>query len=96
MTYTPLPLGGFNSLILDQLCGSAAFEAAKNAIPPATATLSVDYLAPVSTPCVVLARAWLLEMVGRKIWVRGVLEDGDGKLLASGKALFIAPRSATL
>ena len=88
--------GGFNSLILDQLCGSAAYHASPNAIPPATATLTVDYKAPVSTPCVIFARAWLLEVSGRKIWVRGVLQDGDGKVLASGKALFIAGRSGSL
>ncbi|TKA82496.1 hypothetical protein B0A55_01242 [Friedmanniomyces simplex] len=88
--------GGFNSLILDQLCGGAAYHAVPNAIPPATATLTVDYKAPVSTPCVVLARAWMTEIAGRKLWVRGVLEDGEGKVLASGKALFIAGRSSVL
>ncbi|KAK1061723.1 hypothetical protein LTR12_007031 [Friedmanniomyces endolithicus] len=88
--------GGFNSMVLDQLCGKAAHYAAPNAIPPATATLTVDYRAPVGTPCVVLARAWVVEVTGRKIWVRGVLEDGEGLVLASGRALFIAGREGVL
>ncbi|KAK0269748.1 hypothetical protein LTR35_014640 [Friedmanniomyces endolithicus] len=88
--------GGFNSLVLDQLCGKAAHYAAPNAIPPATATLTVDYRAPVGTPCVVLARAWVVEVSGRKIWVSGVLEDGEGVVLASGRALFIAGREGVL
>ncbi|KAK0774457.1 hypothetical protein LTR91_018300 [Friedmanniomyces endolithicus] len=88
--------GGFNSLVLDQLCGKAAHYSAPNAIPPATATLTVDYRAPVGTPCVVLARAWVVEVSGRKIWVRGVIEDGEGVVLASGRALFIAGREGVL
>ncbi|KAK5680252.1 hypothetical protein LTS10_007179 [Elasticomyces elasticus] len=88
--------GGFNSLILDQLTGSAAFFAVPDSPPPATATLTVDYKAPINTPCVILARAWVIEVSGRKIWVRGVIEDGEGKVMASGKALFIAGRPGTL
>ncbi|KAK0342850.1 hypothetical protein LTR91_010353 [Friedmanniomyces endolithicus] len=88
--------GGFNSLVLDQLCGKAAHYSAPNTIPPATATLTVDYRAPVGTPCVVLGRAWVVEVTGRKIWVRGVIEDGEGVVLASGRALFIAGREGVL
>ena len=88
--------GGFNSLVLDQLCGKAAHYSAPNAIPPATATLTVDYRAPVGTPCVVLARAWVVEVSGWKIWVRGVIEVGVGVVLASGRALFIAGREGVL
>jgi len=88
--------GGFNALILDQVAGMCVFNKAPNPNPPATATLTVDYKAPISTPCVILARAWLIELSGRKIWVRAVIEDGEGKVLASGKALFVSVRPTKL
>ena len=88
--------GGFNGMVLDQICGSVAESALPMASPPATATLTIDYKAPVGTPCVVLARAWITEVAGRKIRCRTVLEDSKGKVLATATALFIAPRPAAL
>jgi acyl-coenzyme A thioesterase PaaI-like protein len=90
--------GGFNALILDQICGTCAHESNPDHLPPATATMTVDYRATVDTPCVVLCRAWMLEIEGRKMWVRGVIEDGQGNLKASAKCLFIraVPKEAKL
>jgi acyl-coenzyme A thioesterase PaaI-like protein len=88
--------GGFNSLVLDHVCGHCASHALENDPNPATATLTTDYKAPISTPCVVFARAWVIELSGRKVWVRAVIEDGDGKILAAGKALFIATKKTKL
>jgi acyl-coenzyme A thioesterase PaaI-like protein len=81
--------GGFSSLVLDQITGSSAHYFKPDPIPPATATITVDFKVPISTPCVVLARAWVVEMSGRKIWVTGVIEDGNGVTYAVAKALFI-------
>jgi acyl-coenzyme A thioesterase PaaI-like protein len=88
--------GGLDSLVLDTILGATAHHAVPSRLPPATATLTVDFHRPVNTPGVILARAWLLKITGRKIWVRGVLEDGEGKALASGKALFIVPLDSAL
>lgn len=88
--------GGFNSLILDHISGHSAHFANPADFSPATATLTTDYKAPISTPCIILARGWIIEVNGRKIWVRSVIEDGDGKVLAAGKALFIAARTPKL
>ncbi|KAI6814046.1 hypothetical protein KC332_g461 [Hortaea werneckii] len=85
--------GGFNALVLDQVTGSCAyFHAGPDPIPPATARLEVEYKAPISTPCVVFARAWATKKERRKIWVKGVIQDGQGKVLASGEALYITAR----
>lgn len=81
--------GGFSSMVLDQITGSCAHYFKPDPIPPATATITVDFKSPVSTPCVVLVRAWVTEIRGRKIWVNGVLEDGMGGIYATSKALFI-------
>ncbi|KXL50483.1 hypothetical protein M433DRAFT_159618 [Acidomyces richmondensis BFW] len=88
--------GGFNSLILDQMGGTCAHHTVPQQTPPATATLTVDYKAPINTPGVVLARAWVTEISGRKIWVRGVIENGDGTPLSTARALFISNKSAML
>jgi acyl-coenzyme A thioesterase PaaI-like protein len=81
--------GGFSAMVLDQITGSCAHYFKPDAIPPATATITVDFKSPVSTPCVVLARAWVTAISGRKIWVSGVLEDGMGGIYAVAKGLFI-------
>ena len=85
--------GGFNALILDQLLGSTAGLVSKS-VAPATATMTVDYKAPIDTPGVILCRGWAVEVSGRKIWVKAVVEDGTGKVLAAGKALFISARES--
>lgn len=83
--------GGFNALILDQMTGTVA-SMVSGSVAPATATMTVDYKAAIETPGVVLCRGWAVERQGRKTWVKATVEDGQGKLLASGKALFIDPR----
>lgn len=87
--------GGFNALILDQLLGSVAAQTS-GSFAPATATMTVDYKAPIDTPQVILGRAWAFEKTGRKTWVHGVLEDGEGKLLATAKGLFIDPKDSKM
>ena len=84
--------GGLNALILDHMTGSMSSQA-MGSFAPATATMTIDYKAPIDTPGVVLCRGWVVEMSGRKTWARAVLEDGTGKVLASAKALFISPRT---
>lgn len=88
--------GGFNSLVLDHICGHAASHTLKNDPNPATATLTTDYKAPIPTPSVLFTRGWVIEHSGRKVWVRAVIQDGDGKILAAGKALFIATKKSNL
>ena len=83
--------GGFNALILDQMTGTVA-SLVSQSVAPATATMTVDYKAPIETPGVVLVRGWAVERSGRKTWVKATVEDGQGKVLTSGKALFIDPR----
>jgi len=81
--------GGFNALILDQVSGAVTRHARQVRVPPATSTITIDYKAPISTPSVILCRAWACEMSGRKIWVKAAIEDEKGRLFASSKSLFI-------
>ncbi|EME86964.1 uncharacterized protein MYCFIDRAFT_182117 [Pseudocercospora fijiensis CIRAD86] len=83
--------GGFSSLVLDHLTGTVAKleNPSADGEPPATVTMTVDYKAPVRTPCIILFRSWPIEISGRKSWLKGVAEDEHGKPYATAKALFI-------
>ena len=87
--------GGFNALILDQLTGTISATTG-GTFAPATARLEMDYSAPVGTPGVVLCRGWVVERSGRKTWVKGTIEDGQRKVFAKCKALFIDPKTGKL
>lgn len=83
--------------MLDHITGTTANrELGGTTPPPATAYLNVQYKAPVNTPCVLIARAWMTRMEGRKVFLKGVLEDGEGKVYATGEALYIGPRKGAL
>jgi acyl-coenzyme A thioesterase PaaI-like protein len=81
--------GGFVSVVLDDVIGTAVECGRPKESSTMTAYLKVDYRKPVRTPGVVLARAWLEKKEGRKMWGRGTVEDGEGNVLADGEALFI-------
>jgi acyl-coenzyme A thioesterase THEM4 len=85
--------GGLLSVILDEVIGTAADYERPEGKSTMTAYLKVDYRRPVRTPGVLLARAWLEKMEGRKMWGRGVVEDGEGNVLADGEALFLVVES---
>ncbi|KAF2095778.1 hypothetical protein NA57DRAFT_78560 [Rhizodiscina lignyota] len=84
--------GGFNALVLDQVSGSASHHMKPDPNPPATATITVDFKAPINTPCVIFSRAWVIEIDRRKVWVKAVIEDGEGHVYASAKSLFVAAK----
>lgn len=83
--------GGFSALLLDHVLGRTA-AVASGATAPATATMTVDYKAPVDTPGVFLVRGWVEKVEGRKVWVMGSVEGEDGAVKARGRALFVAPK----
>lgn len=44
-----------------------------------TATMTTRFLKPIGLPNVVLVRSRVVKRDGRKIFVRGTIEDGDGE-----------------
>ncbi|KAF2208226.1 hypothetical protein CERZMDRAFT_101675 [Cercospora zeae-maydis SCOH1-5] len=84
--------GGFSSLILDHIASHAARFSNPFHVPCITVNISVNYVAAVETPCVFRARAWATEVVGRKIWVKAVLENDKGEPYATCKALILNPK----
>jgi thioesterase superfamily protein 4 len=81
--------GGFVSLVLDEVIGTAADHVKPPDKLTMTAYLKVDYKKPVPTPSVVMCRAWIQRTEGRKMFGRGTVEDGEGTVMATGEGLFV-------
>lgn len=80
--------GGLIGLMLDEVTGQLAAEVfgRYNII---TAGLQVAYKRKLSTPAVVLCRAWLGEAKDRKLKIEGTIEDGMGGVYAIGQTVFV-------
>lgn len=80
--------GGFIGSLIDEVTGQCVATVFGRGI--ITAEMTVKYLNMLSTPRVVLCRAWIEEEpVRRKVWVKASIEDGLGSVFATGNALFI-------
>lgn len=88
--------GGMTSLMIDEALGYSVALYRTADLAFFTVFLKITYHGPVPTPGFVLVRTWLDERKsqGRKLWVYGSVEDGNGKILAGGEALYVeAPQS---
>lgn len=82
--------GGMFSFILDEAMTMLACLHRPEGQSGMTASLTVDYKKPVPTPCTILAKCFLLpESRGRKVYLKGSLEDGEGAVFATAKILVI-------
>ncbi|KAH8591597.1 thioesterase family protein-like protein [Bisporella sp. PMI_857] len=88
--------GGFVSLLLDEALGLSAQNFRPKDKKTMTAYLNVNYKKPVTTPSVVLCRASVDRVEGRKLYVKGSIEDGNGTVLSTAEALFIVLDSISL
>lgn len=80
--------GGILTLLMDDAMQELASR--DSASSNLTATIKSAFHKPLRTPAVVLCRAWKDEgSVGRKSWVKGQVEDGEGNVFASAEGLFI-------
>jgi thioesterase superfamily protein 4 len=80
--------GGFLSLVLDEIMGLVVRLYPK-AANPYTLYLNVSFKKPLSTPAVIVCRGRFTKLQGRKMWVSGSVEDGEGGLYATGESLFL-------
>ena len=55
-----------------------------------TRSLNITYNRPIRTPQVIVARGVVVGQDGRKILVKGYLEDSKGRVLAEADALWLA------
>jgi len=92
--------GGMLATILDEGLARTCFNALPNKVGM-TATLTVDYRAPVKAEQWVVLRGRTTKVDGRKAWVEGTIasldKDGNsGKTLVEGRAMFVEPKNAKL
>ena len=79
--------GGLMATLLDETLGTALFV--QWAAGCATVELSMRYEKPLPIPAVVLCRSWIERTEGRKVWIGGVIEDGEGLVFVRAQSLFI-------
>lgn len=87
--------GGLSATLLDEGMARCCFPALPNKVG-VTASLKIDYKAPIMANQVVILRAETTKAEGRKVWVKGLLETVDGVKLVEAEALFIEPRQAAV
>lgn len=92
--------GGLLATLLDEGLARCCFPALPNKVA-VTASLKIDYKAPVMAGQVIVLKAETTKVEGRKAWVKGRLEtlvdESKGEkpmVLTEGEALFIEPKQA--
>jgi acyl-coenzyme A thioesterase PaaI-like protein len=81
--------GGAMSLLLDETMGRASRHHCSPGTVAFTATITVNYKKPVSTPGEILVRTWMEDKSdGRKHWVAAMVEQ-NGEVMATGHTLFL-------
>ncbi|KLU84484.1 hypothetical protein MAPG_03525 [Magnaporthiopsis poae ATCC 64411] len=85
--------GGIVAALFDEATGSILIlnmlRRVWPKIPAMTAYLNTTFLKPVPACAVVLCRARVDKIDGRKVFLSAVLEDGNGNALAKAEALFV-------
>ncbi|KAK0735706.1 HotDog domain-containing protein [Apiosordaria backusii] len=86
-SYAGMMHGGLFAVLMDEVMGTAAnFQAEHGAY---TAQFNTNFRRPIKLPMVVLVRGRVVKKTGRKIMVRGCIEDKNGNIMAEGDGLFI-------
>lgn len=88
--HTNVVHGGLIATILDETMGMVANFHQSPGMSAYTATLNVSCKNPVPTPGAIVCRSWLEKRSGgRKVWLRGRVEDGSGTLFAEAESLCV-------
>ncbi|KAK2691657.1 hypothetical protein QWA68_007681 [Fusarium oxysporum] len=86
--------GGIAAVLLDECMGRASFPRLTGKIS-VTANLNLNYKSPIEVDSIILIRADVMEVQGRKAWVRGVIENAeDGTVFVEATGFFIEPKWA--
>ncbi|KAF1808735.1 hypothetical protein P152DRAFT_207532 [Eremomyces bilateralis CBS 781.70] len=81
--------GGVIGSILDSSMGNAIGQGIPDRTPTFTVQLNISYKNPVKTPGTIMARSWVVKAEGRKIWVQGVIESGNGIVHATSEGIWL-------
>jgi len=79
--------GGLIAVLMDEVMGTAAnFQSENGAY---TVQFNTRFHRPIKLPQVILVRARVIKREGRKIHLRGAIEDKDGNLMAEADGVWI-------
>ncbi|TVY85765.1 Acyl-coenzyme A thioesterase, partial [Lachnellula willkommii] len=81
--------GGFIGVVADSALGYAAESERPSDKASMTAYLKINYKKPVRAPGKILCTAKVYRKEGRKMWISGTIEDGEGTILTTAEALFL-------
>ncbi|RDW74503.1 PaaI family thioesterase [Aspergillus mulundensis] len=94
---TGIAHGGFLATALDEVCGNlVAVAGLDGGCGMFTAQLGVVYRRPVFVPeggTVIVATARVVGVEGRKVFIEGVVRDGDGVVCTTAEAVFVRKRA---
>jgi len=82
--------GGTIGTLFDESLSSAALQVLPRAFM--TANTVIRYKKALPTPSAVLIISEVVRWEGRKVWVKGSKEDGNGGVYAEAECLYIMPR----
>ncbi|KAI1769488.1 Thioesterase/thiol ester dehydrase-isomerase [Hypoxylon sp. FL1150] len=86
-SYVSTMHGGLYGVLMDEVMGTAAnFQSEKGAY---TVSFTTKFRRAVSPPMVVLIRGRVVRKEGRKLHLRGTIEDKDGNIMAEGEGLWV-------
>ncbi|KAJ4300331.1 hypothetical protein N0V88_003004 [Collariella sp. IMI 366227] len=86
--------GGALAVMLDETMCSAADNQDQFAFT-VTATMTTTFLKPIKLPGIVLVQSRVVKREGRKVWVRGAIEDANGNLMAEAEAMLVDKTALT-
>ncbi|RDB27286.1 hypothetical protein Hypma_004371 [Hypsizygus marmoreus] len=87
--------GGLLATLLDETLGRTAISNLPERVG-VTAQLQLNYRAPTRADQFIIIRTFVEEVNGRKVRVKGLVEDLEGNILVEAQAMFVQPRYAKL
>ncbi|KAI0848324.1 HotDog domain-containing protein [Daldinia vernicosa] len=87
-SYPGVMHGGMHGLLMDEVMGTAANAQTTNGAY--TARFTTHYHRAIRLPQILLIRGRVVRKEGRKMYVRGTLEDKDGNIMAEGEGIWLA------
>ncbi|KAI4520676.1 Thioesterase/thiol ester dehydrase-isomerase [Schizophyllum commune Loenen D] len=87
--------GGLLATLLDESLARNAINNLPERVG-VTATLTINYKAPVRADQFIVIKTQVGDVNGRKALVSGIVQDLEGKELANASALFVQPRYAKM
>ena len=78
--------GGSIAAVLDETMGATPWA---NYISVVAATIKIHFKKMLPLGIIATVDCWIEKIEGRKVWTKGKITDGDGKVFSEGEGLYI-------